>query len=321
MGSARAQQTATLPEAPSAATATIAGTVQDTNGDVIEGARVLLTAQEGGAQRDALTGPDGQFHFAGLTAGVFKLTVSGAGMATYASGAIRVEAGEFRIVSGIVLAVTASTSVTVSADPETIAEEEVQVEIHQRVLGVMPNFYTSYDWNATALHAKQKFKLALHSVTDPTVFAGVAFLAGVQQANDTYHGYGQGLAGYGKRAGAAFGNDVISRMLSSAILPSLLHQDPRYFYKGTGTTGSRIRYAVLSTLMCRGDNGRRQPNVSHLPGSFAAGAISNEYYPAGSRGAGLVLANGFLEMAGNAGNNVLREFLFKRLASQKDPGP
>jgi hypothetical protein len=314
------QAASRLPDAPSAVTATIAGTVLDTNGDVIEGARVRLTAQSGDAVRVVETGANGQFTFADLAAGVFKLTVSGQGMATYALPGIRVAAGEFRILSDVVLAVTATSSVTVNADPETIAEEEVQVEIQQRVLGVLPNFYTSYDWNAAPLGTKQKFELAFHAATDPVAFAGAAVLAGVQQANNTYSGYGQGLRGYGKRFGAAYGNDVISRMLSSAILPSLLHQDPRYFYKGTGTTMERARYAVMSTVICRGDNGRPQPNVSHLMGSFAAGAISNLYYPAGNRGAGLVIVNGFIEMAGNAGNNLLREFLFKRIGGQKDSG-
>ena len=305
-----------LPDAPSAGTARIAGTVLDTNGDIIEGARVTLTANDG-HKLTVDTMADGQFTFLGLMPGVFRLTVTGPGMGTYSSAEIRVEKGEFRIVSGVVLPVARqNSSVTVSANPETIAEEEVQVEIQQRVLGVFPNFYTSYDWNAVPLGRKQKFELAFHAATDPVAFAGAGVLAGIQQANNTYPEYRQGLKGYGKRFGAAYGNDIISRMLSSAVLPSLLHQDPRYFYKGTGTVMERARYAVMSVFVCRGDNGRPQPNASHLLGSFAAGAISNSYYPQANRGASLVMVNGLIEMAGNAGNNLLREFLFKRISNR-----
>ncbi len=309
-----------LPDAPSAGTARISGTVLDTNGDIVEGARVTLTANDG-HQLVVDTLADGQFTFAGLTPGVFKVTVTGPDMGTYSSPEIRLEKGEFRIVSGVVLPVArANTSVTVSANSETIAEEEVQVEIQQRVLGVFPNFYTSYDWNAAPLGRRQKFELAFHAATDPVAFAGAGVLAGIQQANNTYPEYGQGLKGYGRRFGAAYGNDVISRMLSSAVLPSVLHQDPRYFYKGTGTVMERARYAVMSVFVCRGDNGKPQPNASHLLGSFAAGAISNAYYPQANRGASLVMVNGLIEMAGNAGNNLLREFLFKRISNQAGKG-
>jgi len=307
-----------LPNAPSAGTATISGTVMDTNGDVLEGARVKLTAREGGREQTLETGPSGQFNFPGLMPGVFQLTVTGQGMATYSSTGIRVEAGEFRIVSGVVLAVTSTSSVTVSADPETIAEEEVQVEIHQRVLGVFPNFYTSYDWNGAPLGTKQKFKLAFHAMTDPVAFAGAGALAGWQHANQIYPAYEYGFEGYAHRFGAAYANDAVGRMLASAVFPMLFHQDPRYFYKGTGTVRQRATYAIVSTVVCRGDNGKRQFNISHLLGVFASGAVSNLYYPEANRGAGLVVVNGLIETAGNMGNNLLREFLLKRLS--KDSG-
>ena len=302
-----------LPDAPAAASATIAGTVLDTNGDLIEGAQVRLAAQDGGAEQALVTGPNGQFNFAGLTPGVYRVTVSGPGMTTYSSLALHVEAGEVRIVSDVVLAVTTTSSVTVSADSEVIAEEEVQVEIHQRVLGVLPNFYTSYDWTATPLHTKQKFELAFHAITDPVAFAGAGAIAGWQHANQVYPAYEYGFEGYAHRFGAAYANDAVGRMLGSAVFPTLFHQDPRYFYKGTGTVRERATYAIVSAVVCRGDNGKRQFNISHLMGSFGSGAVSNLYYPAANRGAGLVVVNGLIETAGNVGNNLLREFLFKRI--------
>jgi hypothetical protein len=307
------------------ARASISGTVLDTNGGVIEGAKVKLAAQDGSQEPTSRewtleTGPNGQFNFAGLTPGAYKLTVMGQGMATYSSPSIRVEAGEFQIVSGVVLAVTASSSITVSANTETIAEEEVRVEIHQRVLGVLPNFYTSYDWTAAPLGTRQKFELAFHAMTDPVAFAGAGALAGWQHANQMYPAYEYGFEGYAHRFGGAYANDAIGRTLSSAVFPTLFHQDPRYFYKGTGTVRQRATYAIVSAVVCRGDNGKRQFNISHILGAFGSGAASNLYYPAANRGVSLVFVNGLIETAGNVGNNLLREFLFKRISGHADDG-
>jgi hypothetical protein len=310
-----------LPDAPGAVTARISGTVLDTNGDIIEGAQVKLTAKDGRPEQVVETKGDGQFNFPGLTPGVFRVTVTGPGMGTYSSLEIRVEAGEFRIVSGVVLAVAAaSSSVTVSGDSESIAEEEVKVEIQQRVLGVLPNFYTSYDWNASPLRPKQKFELAYHAMTDPVAFAGAGVLATYEHLNQVYPAYEYGFEGFNHRFWAEYGNDAISRVLTSAVLPSLFHQDPRYFYKGTGSVRQRTQYAIVSVVVCRGDNGKRQLNISRLLGTFAAGAVSNLYYPAANRGASLVLTTGLIQSAGNVGNNLLREFLFKQISNQAKNG-
>jgi len=214
----------------------------------------------------------------------------------------------------------ATSSVTVSGDPGTIAEEEVQVEIQQRVLGVLPNFYTSYDWNAGPLGTRQKFELAYHAMTDPVAFAGAGALAAYEHLNQVYPAYEYGFEGYNHRYWAAYGNDAIGRLLASAAFPSLFHQDPRYFYKGTGSIGTRATYAIVSVAVCRGDNGKRQLNISRLLGTFASGAVSNLYYPAANRGVGLVMVNGLIQTAGNAGNNLLREFLFKRISTHSKNG-
>jgi hypothetical protein len=310
-----------LPDVPGTATAKISGTVLDKNGDIIEGAEVTLTAKDGSHEQVVETKGDGQFNFSGLTPGVFRVTVTGPGMGTYSSPEIRVEGNEFRIVSGVVLPVAAaSSSVTVSGDSEEIAEEEVHVEIQQRVLGVLPNFYTSFYWNAGPLGKKQKFELAYHALTDPVAFAAAGALAAFEQLNQVYPAYEYGFEGYNHRFWAEYGNDAISRVMTSAVFPSLFHQDPRYFYKGTGSVRQRTQYAILSVVVCRGDNGKRQLNISRLLGTFAGGAVSNLYYPAANRGAGLVLTTGLIETAGNAGNNLLREFLFKRISNQAKNG-
>jgi hypothetical protein len=291
----------------------ISGTVMDTNGNIIAGAQVTLA---GTIERTMISGDNGQFDFSELPPGSFKLTVTGPGMGSVIVSGIMLLPGEFRILPKIALPIAATdTEVRVVADQEQLAEEQIHLEMQQRVLGILPSFYTSYDWHAVPLAPKQKFELAFRATTDPFAFAGAAFLASFEQANNSFPGYGQGVQGYAKRFGSAYANDFFGRMLGSALLPSLFHQDPRYFYKGSGSIRSRALYAMGSAIICRGDNGRMQPNYSHFFGTMAAGALSNLYYPAASRGVSLAFLNGLIETAGNAGNNLLREFLLKRLTS------
>jgi hypothetical protein len=309
-----------LPDAPAAGvsprvpTASVSGTVLDANGDVIQGATVSLVAMSGGAQRTLISGENGQFTFAGVAAGSFRVIVTGQGMGRFDSGEFTLQAGDVHTISQAILPVSAgSTDVRVVGNREELAEEQVHIAIDQRVLGVLPNFYSTYNWNAPPMGSKQKFHLAFRAVTDPVAFVGVGVAAGFEQMNNTFPGYGAGAQGFGKRFGAAYADDAIGRMIGSAILPSVLHQDPRYFYKGSGSVRSRAIYAIEAAFVCRGDNGRSEPNYSHLLGSFAAGGISNLYYPPASRGVSLTLENGLIETGGHAANNLVREFLLRRL--------
>jgi hypothetical protein len=103
-------------------------------------------------------------------------------------------------------------------------------------------------------------------------------------------------------------------MIGGAILPSLLHQDPRYFYQGTGSTGSRIRHAVFSTFVARGDNGKSQPNYSNLGGVLASSSLANFYYPSSNRGAGLVFGNFAIGIAERIGASVAQEFVLGKFS-------
>jgi hypothetical protein len=153
----------------------------------------------------------------------------------------------------------------------------------------------------------------LHSIADPVEFAGTGVVAGAEQATGTFSGYGQGAEGYAKRYGAAYADDVLGRLIGSAILPSLLHQDPRYFYNGSGSVRSRVYYSVSRALVTRGDDGRTEPNYSRILGSFAAGGLANLYYPRANRGLGLTLGDGLVSIAGHAADNLIREFFLRRL--------
>jgi hypothetical protein len=291
-----------------AAPAMIGGTVLDTNGNIVQGARVALVGPAG--QRVVVSGPDGQFNFSGLPPGSYKLTVTRAKMSPYESAAIVLQPGETRFLPKVVLAFTNGvTAVHVYADQEQIAEQDVHIEESQRVLGIVPNFYSSYDWNAPPLNARQKFALAFRSEIDPVTFAGAAAVAGAEEYQKMYPGYGGGFGGFGKRFGAQYANDFASRMIGSAVFPSLFHQDPRYFYKGVGSTRSRTWYAIKSAFICRGDNGHGEFDFSHILGDFAAGALANLYYPESNEGAGLIATNALIEIGGMAGTNLLREFV------------
>lgn len=317
-----AETTSTSSSAARKATASITGTVEDPNGAVVEDARVELEDSSGTVKRVVQSEADGQFLFRGLPSGTFKVTVTGKGWGTFVSPAIQLHDDDFRIVTGVILPVsTTVTNVTVVGDKNELSIEQEQIAIQQRVLGVFPNFYSSYDWNAPPMVGKQKFQLVFRSLVDPVTFLGVAAVAGAEQYNNSFPGYGGGVQGYAKRFGAAYANGATSDLLGKALLPTLFHQDPRYFYKGTGSKTSRLTYALSAAVMTRSDSGRWEPNYSYVLSSFASGAISNLYYPNGSRGASLVVENGLIDIAAHAGTNVVREFVLKRFSSRAKGAP
>jgi Carboxypeptidase regulatory-like domain len=300
-------------QSPDQRSGTISGTVVDRTGAVVQGAEVKLARQDESTGQVVLSGNDGQFSFTNLTPGPFQLTIAASGFATQAlSGTL--QAGEIYVVPPVALTVAAAISeVDVALSPTDVAEEQIKDQEKQRVLGVIPNFYVTYDHHAVPLNSRQKFKLAWRMTIDPVTFGMVAVVAGVQQGQDDFSGYGQGSQGYAKRYGASFADLVSGTFIGSAILPSLLKQDPRYFYKGTGSRPSRIRYALANAVICKGDNGHWQANYSNILGSLAAGGISNLYYPAENRhGAGLTFENGLIGIGATAAANLLQEFVVRR---------
>jgi len=204
------------------------------------------------------------------------------------------------------------TVTSTAASSEEIATEQVRAEEHQRVFGFIPNFYVAYDQNAAPLTPKLKFQLASRVVFDPVTIVAVAAFAGINQAGNRPD-YQQGLKGYGERFGAIYADSFTDIMVGGAILPSLLRQDPRYFYQGSGTTNSRLRHALLSPFICRGDNGRWQANYSTIGGDLASAALANTYYPRSNRGPGLFLSNFFIDTGQRALANVAQEFILRRL--------
>jgi hypothetical protein len=293
----------------------ISGTVTDANGAVLGGAKVTLAGQAPGTDRVLVSDGDGYFNFAGVEPGMYRLTITSAGFMAWVSPEIVLHVGESYDVPRIVLQVAgANTNVNVFFTQHDVAEEELKAEEKQRVLGVFPNFWVSYVWDAAPLSMGQKFQLAFRSSIDPVSFLGAAFGAGLEQWRNSYPGYGEGAKGYFTRMGASYGDGFNSSFIAGAILPTLFHQDPRYFYKGTGTIRQRALYAISTVVICKGDNGRWEPNYSNVLGNFASGALSNAYYPAGSRGVRLTLVNATLGTASGAIGDLIQEFLLKKIS-------
>ncbi len=299
-----AQQPADLP----AASSTLVGAVIDRDGSVCEGAHVQLRSP-GVLPRTSISGADGQFSFAKVPAGGFVITVSAIG---FASQTVRgsMASGAILSLAPVVLRPTSTSEVRVSGDPAEVAIEELHAEEKQRVLGVVPNFEVIYDYHAPPLSSRQKYQLAAHTLVDPYTVLIDGGTAGFYQAEGDFKDFGNGPAGYMRRFGVVYGDDVVGTMLGGAVLPSLLHQDPRYFYKGTGSKTSRALYAIASSVLCKGDNGRRQFNYSSISAGFVAASISEAYYPPNNRNSGLeIVENVGVGVAAAAVQNLFQEFI------------
>lgn len=292
---------------------TIVGTVTDVNQDTVPHARVVLVCSANNDPRSVVSNENGYFEFHDVEPGIsYEVHIRAPGFADWQSPSVALEPGQFKILADIQLRIaTELTTVQVTYDPVEVATEQVKVQEQQRVLGFIPNFYVVYDQDPAPLTTKLKFQLALKVARDPVTIAGVAFLAGMEQAGDRLD-YGQGMKAYGKRFGAAGLGNFTNIMVGGAILPSLLHQDPRYFYKGTGTAGSRIRYAMMHPFVCKGDNGKWQPNYSSMGGDLSSAALSNAYYPKADRGAGLVLSSFVIDTGARVAASLAQEFLLPR---------
>jgi hypothetical protein len=311
------EQAGTSQSLSSKSTGRISGTVLDMNEGIVAGAKITLEPQSGLAQRVAVADGAGAFAFDDLPAGTFKVRITAPGFVAFEFHEITLHAGENYQLAKAALAIAAiKADVTVVATADEIAQEQVHDETQQRVLGFFPNFYTSYLWDAAPLNPKQKFHLAIRAATDPVTFFTTGMLAGIQQADNSYAGYGQGAQGYAKRYGADFADLFIGRMFGSAIFPTIFHQDPRYFYQGSGSFKSRAWHALSSAFVCRGDNGKQEFNYSHILGNLTAGGISNFYRPDDQRGVALVFENALLHTAANSTGNLVREFGLRQITTK-----
>jgi hypothetical protein len=304
---------AQAPTQDQASSATLSGTIQDANGALVPQAQITLSSQSQPAFRTTQSDAAGHFTLSAMPAGAYKLTVASPGLQTYVSGELTLATGQQQELPPITLAVASlSANVQVTASVEQVAQAQIHAEEKQRVLGIAPNFYSSYIWDAAPLDTRQKYVLASKSAFDPVALLSIGFVAGLEQSQNTYPGYGQGAQGYAERYGASFADEAIGRFFASAVYPSLFRQDPRYFYKGSGSKTERAEYAITRVLVTRGNNGKSQPNYSLILGRLTAGALANLYHDSSDRGGAFTFENAFINLGGSAFENLVREFVFKR---------
>jgi len=291
---------------------------------VYVGARVELSTPTDPTPRRTTTDANGRFAFSSVPAGAFTITASAPGFVA-AKVAGMLQTGESLEVPAIELSLAeATTSVRVTASPQEVATEEVKLEEKQRVLGFIPNFYVVYDAHPAPLSPRQKFSLAWRDSIDPITFLSAGFFAGIEQAQNTFAGYGQGAEGFAKRYGADYADGFSSDMLGGALLPSLFHQDPRYYYQGKGSIASRTLHAIVMSFMCKGDNGRWQFDYSGLGGDLTAGGISDLYYPSSDRNNFIVILDSTaIGIGEDAIGNIFQEFVVRRLtpSARRRPTP
>jgi len=294
----------------------IKGRIVDQSGANIAGAVVKLTREGQSSGLEVTSSEDGLFAFSNVAPGPFQLTISSPGLASHeVSGTL--QSGEAYVTPLIMLVIpTQVTEVHVGVEPtpQQLADVQIKEQEKQRVFGVIPNFYVSYEPNAAPITTKHKFELAWKSASDPVTLAGVGVLAGIDQAADRWGAYGQGVQGYAKRYGASYANVFASTFIGGAVMPSILKQDPRYFYKGSGSKRSRLLYAVASSVICKGDNGRWQPNYSNVIGSFAGAGLQAAYLPANDRrGSGFIVSSALIRLGETSLAGVLQEFVFSKV--------
>lgn len=301
--------------APQHSGAAIFGLITDVNGGVVPGAVISVLDTSGKLARQVTADAEGGFRLEGLAPGRYTIKIEATGLESFQTRPVALTEGQnYKLPDTALPIAPANQTVDVVLTREQIADEEIREETKQRVLGIMPNFYTSYVWDAAPLNTRQKFKLSLRACTDPWVFIRTGITAGIQQANGTFPEFGSGPSGYAERYGAAYGDVLTGRIIGSAVLPAIFHQDPRYFYRGTGGVPRRVLHALVSAVAARTDAGRIEPNYTRTLGDFTAGYISRTWHPGSQNGISLALENMAIGIGDAAGHNLVQEFLFKKIS-------
>ena len=179
-----------------------------------------------------------------------------------------------------------------------------------RILGIIPNFRAvSADKTLPPLSVGGKFWLATKSNFDYSSVITVGIESGISQATGSNNReFGQGAAGFGRRYWHSYADSVISNYLTTGILPSITHEDPRYYTLGRGTVLHRTGYALSRLFLTKNDAGRWTANFSEIPGNGIAAGISNAYWPASRRGWVNTYQRWTYQITVDAVGNILKEF-------------
>jgi len=191
----------------------------------------------------------------------------------------------------------------------------------KRIFGFIPNYRTSPSLvNYEPLSTAQKFKLATQDSFDRGTFILAAAFAGEGQLTNSNKSFGQGAAGYGRYYGTSLADWVIGDYMTEAVFPTMLHQDPRYFRRGTGSKWSRLGYAIGQIFWTHTDSGGTQFNYSEILGNSTAVAISNAYYPDNRTASNAVSKLG-TQIGVDMASNILKEFspdIYRKFSRKHD---
>jgi hypothetical protein len=297
--------------APKPQPATVVGTALDINGGIIPGATIVLRGAGDDDTRTLVADDSGSFEFRDLTPGVaWRVTITAKGFADWTSDPLTLRPGQYLLLTGIQLRLATVEVVVTALTPEQIATEQVRNQETQRVLGIVPDFYVNFDQHPQPMTSKLKYQLALKTLNDPVTLGGFLLNASFYQAAG-YPSYSGGMKGYGQRLGATVAGGYGHIFVGDALLPSLFHQDPRFFYQD-GTAHSRLLHGLSTAIFTVGDNGRRQFNYSGIGGDLASGALANAYYPPRDRGAKLALSGALIGTGGRVAYALAEEFLLNK---------
>lgn len=303
------------------ATGSISGKVTDSSSAPVLGAVVTVQGSDG-TPHTTVTDREGAFQILSLPPGNYSVKVSAQGLSDWTASNVPASvAPESKPLLAVLQVAPAVTTVTVGLPPEQLAEEQLKQEVKQRVVGVLPNFYVTYDLHPAPLTSRQKLHLGVKLLLDPVTFAAVGITAGIQQKKNSYYQYGQGSEGFAKRFGAEYATAADAVLITSVLGDSVLHQDPRYFYSGQGTTAQRILYAVKSAFRAKGDNGQWQPPYAGIIGSIAAAEIAQTYHPDSRTQYTLVGRSLLFRFAGLMGSNLFQELILKKLTTHAPEVP
>jgi hypothetical protein len=319
-GDSRAQQV--LPDTPSSLMAqssglqSLGGAVKDVGGTPVGEATVHLVGP-GGFARVATTDDDGEYRFESVPVGDFTVTVKAEGLAE-GSARVTLGAGEQREVPEFTLRLEEAKFQVDAVSQVELADEQIKVEETQRIFGAIPNFYVAYDQNTVSMTQKQKLKLASRTLIDPVTFIAAGISAGINQGLQSPVDWGQDLTGFGQRYGAQMVGAAAGVGFTGFLFPAIFHQDPRYFYKGTGTKSSRTWWALKQSIEQKGDKGHWEPAYSNMLGDVAATLATVAVYPHQDVNWGTTAAENFgLSIASQAFGNIMEEFVVPKLKWKK----
>jgi hypothetical protein len=213
-----------------------------------------------------------------------------------------------------------SATQTQSKPSNPIRHDEQHEPSKNHILWIIPNYRSDENSEEIKpLKPAEKMKVSLDDSFDPSAFLVAGIFAGISMAERQYTPFGTGAQGFGKYYGGAFADQAIGNIMTEGLFPVALHQDPRYFVKGTGGFWKRTGYAISREFITRGDDGLSHINTSELAGNAVAAGISNLYYPATDRSFGNSADKWGQQIALDAFFNVTKEFwpdMRKKLFSQ-----